>query len=149
VRIDFQTLRENRMKAFYTGYGQTKLANIYFTYELALRLQGSGVTVNALHPGLVATGFGPRTGISRWFMDLLKPFSLPPEQGAETIIYLASSPEVEGISGKYFIKCKEVASSRVSYDARAARQLWDWSLQVSGLEQDPTECWSGDNAAAI
>jgi retinol dehydrogenase 12 len=138
VRIDFQALRENRMKAFYSGYGQTKLANVYFTYELARRLQSTGVTVNALHPGLVATGFGPRKGISRFAMYLIKPFSLTPEQGAQTIIHLAASPEVEGVTGKYLYKCKETSSSRWSYDPQAARLLWDWSLQTTGLQPDPT-----------
>jgi retinol dehydrogenase 12 len=139
ARIDFQALRENKMKAFYSGYGQTKLANVYFTYELARRLQSTGVTVNALHPGLVATGFGPRDGISRFIMDLLKPFSLTPEQGAQTILYLAASPQVANVTGKYFYECKETASSRWSYDPQAARLLWDWSLETTGLEQDPTQ----------
>jgi retinol dehydrogenase 12 len=145
-KIDFQALRENKMKGFWSGYSQTKLANVYFTYELARRLQGTGVTVNALHPGLVATGFGPREGISRFIMGLLKPFSLTPEQGAKTILYLAASPEVANVTGKYFYECKEIPSSRWSYDPQAARLLWDWSLETTGLEQDPTQHLQQDSA---
>jgi retinol dehydrogenase 12 len=137
-RIDFEALRRAEMKGFWQGYSQTKLANVYFTYELARRLQNTGVTVNVLHPGLVATGFGPRTGFSRAFMHLLKPFSLTPEQGAQTLVYLATSPEVEGVTGKYFYECAEIPSSRWSYDPQAARLLWDWSLETAGIEQDPT-----------
>jgi len=137
-RIDFEALHNNQMKAFWQGYSQTKLANVYFTYELARRLDGAGVTVNALHPGLVATNFGPDNRVSRFFMRLLKPVSLTPEQGAQTLIYLAASPEVEGVTGKYFYQCKAISSSQVSYDEAAARQLWDWSLKTTGFEQDPT-----------
>jgi NAD(P)-dependent dehydrogenase (short-subunit alcohol dehydrogenase family) len=143
-RIDFEALRKNQMKGFYQGYSQTKLANIYFTYELARRLHATRVTANALHPGLVATDFGPRTGISRFFMQLLKPFSLTPEQGAQTLVYLASAPEVEGVTGKYFYQCEEIPSSRWSYDPQAARLLWDWSLKTAGFEQDPTERYFKD-----
>jgi retinol dehydrogenase 12 len=138
-RIDFQALRENKMKGFWKGYSQTKLANVYFTYELSRRLHGSAATVNALHPGLVATGFGPQTGVNRFMMRLLKPFSLTPVQGAQTLIYLAASPEVEGVTGKYFFECQAIPSSRWSYDPQAARLLWDWSLKTTGYEQDPTE----------
>ncbi|HSV85267.1 MAG TPA: SDR family oxidoreductase [Levilinea sp.] len=137
-RIDFEALRMNRMKGFLRGYRQTKLANIYFTYELARRLEGCGVTANALHPGLVATDLGPRDPIGGLFMRLLRPFSITPEDGAQTLIYLAASPEVEGVTGKYFYQCKQTRSSPVSYDVQVARQLWDWSLQTAGFEQDPT-----------
>jgi retinol dehydrogenase 12 len=138
-RIDFQALRENKMKGFWQGYSQTKLANVYFTYELSRRLHASAVTVNALHPGLVATGFGPQTGVNRFMMRLLKPFSLTPVQGAQTLIYLAASSEVEGVTGKYFYECQSIPSSRWSYDPQAARLLWDWSLKTAGYDQDPTE----------
>ena len=109
-------------------YGQSKLANILFTYELARRLAGSGVTANALHPGFVATDFAKNNGvIGRLFRVVTRPFSLNSDQGAQTTIYLASAPEVEGVTGKYFVKCKEERSSPASYDEAAARRLWELS----------------------
>ncbi len=115
-------------------YGQSKLANIMFTYELARRLDGSGVTVNCLHPGAVATGLGKNNG--RWAklaIAMLRPFFRTPESGAATSIYLASSPEVEGVSGKYFSDGKERQSSNASYDVGAARRLWEISAQMTGI----------------
>ncbi len=116
------------------GYKRSKLANLLFTYELARRLEGTGVTVNALHPGLVASNFGMNnSGLFRLMKPLLNLFSISNEQGAQTSIYLASSPEVEGVTGKYFIKCKEVRSSETSYDTAAARRLWEVSASMTGL----------------
>ena len=125
-------MMENKYRSF-AAYGQSKLANVLFTYELARRLEGSGVTTNTLHPGGVATQFGSGQGFMGWIMKLLRPFLLTPEQGAETQIYLASSPEVEGVTGKYFDKKKPVKSSKESYDTAVAQRLWQVSEQLTGL----------------
>jgi len=115
-------------------YGQSKLANILFTYELARRLEGTSVTVNCLHPGAVGTGLGKNNGAwARVLIGMLRPFFRTPEGGAATSIYLASSAEVEGVTGKYFVDCKPKRSSRASYDEPTARRLWDVSAQMAGL----------------
>jgi NAD(P)-dependent dehydrogenase (short-subunit alcohol dehydrogenase family) len=107
------------------AYAQSKLANVVFTYELARRLAGSGVTANCLHPGVVGTNIGHagptwiRVGIT-----LARPFLLSPARGAATTVHLAASPEVEGISGKYFADLREQPSSAASYDRAAAARLW-------------------------
>jgi len=108
------------------AYAQSKLANVLFTYELVRRLEGSGVTCNCLHPGWVATGFGVNNkGLAGWIIGLSSKLGgKSPQQGAETSIYLASSPDVEGISGRYFADCKEIPSSPVSYDLSVAQELW-------------------------
>jgi retinol dehydrogenase 12 len=136
AKVNFDDLQTKRgygmggMKA----YGQSKLMNILFTYELARRLEGSHVTANVLHPGRVATGFGHNNGgVMNLVMDVLHRFSLTPEQGADTIIYLASSPEVEGVSGKYFVKRKAIKSNDASYDEAAARRLWEASEEITGV----------------
>lgn len=120
--------------AGFKAYGQSKLANVMFTYELARRLEGTGVTVNVLHPGVVNTGFGKNNqGIMNLALKVFGLFSLTPEQGAQTSIYLASSPEVAGVSGKYFDHCKPVASSKASYDQAAQNRLWEISEKLTGL----------------
>lgn len=122
------------------AYSDSKLANVLFTYELARRLHGTGVTANAVHPGSVATGFAHNTpGLLHQVMNIMHRFSLTPEEGARTTIYLASSPEVEGIGGKYFDKSKAVQSSKVSYDEEAARRLWEISERMTGLAGNKTE----------
>jgi NAD(P)-dependent dehydrogenase (short-subunit alcohol dehydrogenase family) len=117
-------------------YGQSKLANILFTLELARRLEGSGVTANSLHPGTVRTGYGA-DGDARGFLafgiKLASPFFLSPAKGARTSVYLASSPEVEGVSGKYFVKCVAKSPRRWAQDDEAARRLWQVSEQLTGL----------------
>ena len=126
--VDYDNLRANN---------QAKLALILFTYELARRLEGTGVAVNCLHPGAVATGAPLKdphlSPFARLMYSLVKVFFLSPEKGAETSIYLASSPEVEGVTGKYFIKKREVESSPVSYDREVAGRLWEVSLELTGL----------------
>jgi NAD(P)-dependent dehydrogenase (short-subunit alcohol dehydrogenase family) len=117
---------------------QAKLAMVLFTYELARQLDGTGVTANCLHPGAVATG-GPLKDLDlsefgRLMYRLVKPFFLSPEKGAETSVYLASSPEVEGVTGKYFVRKRAVASSPQSYDLEVARRLWQISAQLTGGE---------------
>jgi NAD(P)-dependent dehydrogenase (short-subunit alcohol dehydrogenase family) len=115
-------------------YGQSKLANLLFTYELARRLAGSGVTVNAAHPGAVATRLGQNNGAwARLAARLHAPFFRSPEQGAATSIHLAASLAVERVSGRYFANAKEIRSSRASYDAAAARRLWEVSARLTGL----------------
>ncbi|MDB5353482.1 MAG: dehydrogenase, short-chain alcohol dehydrogenase like protein [Planctomycetota bacterium] len=115
-------------------YAQSKLANLLFTYELAGRLEGTGVTVNAVHPGFVATNFTAGNGLFGWFMrrwaSLL---AMSPENGAKTSIYLATSPEVDGVTGQYFAKQKPIASSPASRDESAARRLWQLSEELTGL----------------
>jgi retinol dehydrogenase-14 len=105
-----------------------------FTYELARRLEGSDVTTNALHPGFVSTNMGGNNG---WFVRLLLPltrfFALSPEEGAQTNIYLASSPEVERVSGRYFYKMGPVSSSPASHDLETAKRLWHISAEMTGL----------------
>jgi NAD(P)-dependent dehydrogenase (short-subunit alcohol dehydrogenase family) len=106
-----------------------------FTYELARRLQGSGVTANALHPGVVRTNFGREDskGWMRLMLPVIRPFLKSPERGAATSLYLASSPDVEGVSGRYFANSKPKTSSKASQDTTAAARLWDVSAALVGL----------------
>ena len=133
--LDFNNLELKRGYWAGTAYGHSKLANLYFTYELARRLKGTGVTVNAMHPGFVATNMAANNG---WLVRLFLPFvhrnSLTPEQGASTIVHLASSPDVETVTGKYFVREREVESDPVSYDESAAKKLWDVSEKMTGLK---------------
>jgi NAD(P)-dependent dehydrogenase (short-subunit alcohol dehydrogenase family) len=136
MSLNFDDLQNERRytMAGLGAYGQSKLANILFTYELARRLAGTGVTANALHPGFVATGFGENNG--GWMRPVMKIshwFALRPKKGAETIVYLASSPEVEGVSGQYWEKRRAVRSSRASYDEAAQRRLWEVSAVLTDL----------------
>lgn len=127
--IDFGDLMGERRYAPLKAYFQSKLAGVLFTYELARRLAGTGVTANALHPGVVNSDFGgDARGLLGLGMRMIKRFgSLSPAQGARTSVYLASSPEVEGVTGKYFERGRAVASGRASYDGAVARRLWDVS----------------------
>jgi len=131
--INFDNLQGKRRYSGFRAYGQSKLANILFTYELARRLDGTGVTVNALHPGFVATSIGTNNGwIVRAIRPLMNLFAISVEQGAQTSIYLATSPTVEGVTGKYFFKCEVVRSSDASYDLAAAERLWQVSTEMTG-----------------
>lgn len=134
-RIDFDDLQGVRSYSGQRAYNQSKLANVLFTYELARRLEGSGVTANVLHPGVVRTAFAQEDsgGWMRLMLPVVRPFMKTPERGAETSIYLASSPEVDGVSGRYFANSKPKASSRASYDTAAARRLWEVSAGLVGL----------------
>ena len=115
-------------------YGQSKLANILFTTELARRLTGSGVTANCLHPGAVATGFGHNNqGLYNWAIRLGQLFMITAEEGADTIIYLATSPDVDAVSGKYFYKRKPGKTSNWARDDEAAARLWKVSSELCGL----------------
>ncbi|HLN15384.1 MAG TPA: SDR family oxidoreductase [Acidimicrobiales bacterium] len=115
-------------------YGRSKLANILFTKELARRLEGTGVTANCLHPGLVATGYGhdgDTSGILEFSIDkLARPFSIDQVAGAKTSVYLASSPDLDGVSGLYFVRSKPKQPKRQALDEAAAKQLWDVSEQL-------------------
>ncbi|SFS50995.1 SDR family oxidoreductase [Saccharopolyspora flava] len=126
ARIDFDDLQNRSGKNAMRGYGQSKLAQILFTYELAERLRGTGVTVNAMHPGAVASGFknGTEGVIKAVVGAFYAAFGISPEKGADTILHLANSPEVADVSGKYFIKRRPVATSKVSYDVEVRRRLW-------------------------
>lgn len=116
------------------AYGQSKLANAMFAYELARRLQGTGVTSNALHPGFVATGFAKNNGtLYQYGMTLLRPFAISPERGAWTTIYLASAPEAADVTGQYFVRRRPAKSSKVSHDEEAQRRLWEVSEELTGL----------------
>jgi NAD(P)-dependent dehydrogenase (short-subunit alcohol dehydrogenase family) len=120
----------------FAAYGQSKLCNILFTRELARRLDGKGVTVNALHPGVVASGFGQTDGgLMSFFIRLAHPFMIGPEKGARTQVWLASSPDVEGISGKYFDKCAEREPNRAARDDAGAKKLWAISEEMTHLSE--------------
>lgn len=115
------------------AYQRTKLANIAFTYELARRLSNQSVTVNAMNPGLVATNVGNAAGgFTAWTKGIVdKIGGITPEEGARTIIYLASSPEVSGVSGRYFVKEKSIPSSKISYDLEFCGELWELSESLT------------------
>jgi NAD(P)-dependent dehydrogenase (short-subunit alcohol dehydrogenase family) len=133
--IDFNDINAESGYHRLRAYGQSKLANIMFTYELARRLEDTGVTVNALHPGVVNTGIYENfLGRFDFTRPLLRPFMKSTEKGARTPVYLASAPEVERISGKYFVDKKESRSSKQSYDREAQEHLWELSEQMTGLQ---------------
>ena len=133
-QIRFDDLQSQKKFSGWRAYAQSKLANVLFTYELARRLEGKGITVNALHPGFVATRFAENNGaLYKAAMSFVHLFARTPEQGARTSIYLASSPQVEGVSGKYFTDEKPVNSDPASYDLASARRLWQVSAEMTGL----------------
>jgi NAD(P)-dependent dehydrogenase (short-subunit alcohol dehydrogenase family) len=131
--LDFDDLQSAKGFRATRAYGRSKLCNILFTRQLARSLQGSGVTANCLHPGFVATRFADESGglISR-VVWLAKSFAISPAQGAQTIIYLASSPDVTDVSGKYFFKCRPAMPSAPALDDRAALALWQRSVALAG-----------------
>jgi NAD(P)-dependent dehydrogenase (short-subunit alcohol dehydrogenase family) len=132
--IDFADLQGEHRYSGQTAYNQSKLANVMFTYELARRLAGSSVTANALHPGVVNTGFGAEdpSRIYRYLVPLMRPFMKTPLRGAATSIYLASSPEVHGVTGRYFADRRPRTSGKASYDVAAAARLWQVSAGLVG-----------------
>jgi retinol dehydrogenase 14 len=135
--IHFDDLQGERAYSGETAYNQSKLADLMFTYELARRLERTGVTATALHPGVVSTGFGAEdpSRIFRFLVPLLRPFMKSPQQGAATSIYLASSPDVEGVTGTYFVRGKATTSSKASYDVDAAARLWNVSADLVGFAE--------------
>ena len=136
--IDFADLQGERRYNGMRAYGRSKLANLLFTFELSRRLQGTPVTTNALHPGLVGTNLLANNGrigaVLKIFLGLQ---GTSPKVGARTVVYLASSPEVEGVSGRYYVKQKPVKSSNASYDTEVARRLWEVSAELTGLTLHP------------
>lgn len=133
ARLDFADLQSTRLYDGLYVYGRSKLANVLFTYELARRLEGTGVTANTLHPGLVRTGFGHNNGPAmRAFMMLsqLPPLAVSARRGARTQVWLASAPALQDRSGHYFVRCRARRSSRVSYDQDAQRRLWEASEEL-------------------
>jgi NAD(P)-dependent dehydrogenase (short-subunit alcohol dehydrogenase family) len=131
-RINFEDLMGEKHYRGMRAYGQSKLANVLFTNELARRLEGTGVTANSLHPGTIRTGFARNNGILYEFgMSVVGLFFPSQEEGAQTSIYLASSPEVEGVTGKYFYKCKEAPTNPIAQDPDVAQELWQVSLELS------------------
>ena len=139
-RIELENLtRDKRMGASGLGaYGRSKLALVLFTYELARRLKGKTVTANCLHPGAVRTNIWNHAGAVTPISRLMSLFMKGAEEGARTSIYLASSPEVEGVSGKYFEDCKQTSSSKESYNESLASKLWEASARITNLSQAST-----------
>jgi len=132
--LDFADLQAERRYDPYRVYGTSKLCNILFTRALARRLAGSGVTANALHPGFVATRFGDQSGgLYTWGIRLAKLFAISPQEGAQTIVYLASAPDVAAANGGYFEKCRPSAVSAQAADEEAAQRLWQASETISGV----------------
>ena len=133
-QIDFDDLQGERSYSGARAYNQSKLANVLFTYELARRLQATSVTANALHPGVVRTAFGAEDpgGIQRRFVPFLRPFMKAPAQGAATSIHLASAPDLEPVTGRFFTKSKPKRSSKRSYDEAVAARLWQVSAVLVG-----------------
>ena len=134
-RIDFDDLQGERSYSGARAYNQSKLANVLFTYELARKLRTTLVTANALHPGVVRTSFGAEDpgGVQRLFIPFVRPFMKAPGRGAATSIHLASAPELEQVTGRYFARSKPRRSSRRSYDLAAAARLWQVSADLADL----------------
>jgi NAD(P)-dependent dehydrogenase (short-subunit alcohol dehydrogenase family) len=135
--LDFDDLQSAKNYRALKAYSRSKLCNILFTRELARRLHGTGVTANCLHPGFVATRFGDQSGgpISR-LLWLAKFFAISPAKGAETIVYLASSPEVASTTGQYFYKCLLTTPSSPARDDRSALLLWQRSAILAGITEN-------------
>jgi NAD(P)-dependent dehydrogenase (short-subunit alcohol dehydrogenase family) len=133
ARLDFSDLQSAKSYGAWKAYRRSKLCNILFTRELSRRLAGTGVTANCVHPGFCATGFGNNT--SGWFRGGLglakRLFAISPEQGARTLIYAAAAPELEDVSGAYFINCRGATPAREAQDAESARKLWDASARIA------------------
>lgn len=138
-RIDFDDLHGARSYSGSRAYDQSKLANVMFTYELARRLRGSAVTANSLHPGVVSTSFGAEDPalVQRLLVPFLRPFMKSPAQGAATSIHLASAPDLDQVTGRYFADSAPARSSERSYDEAVAARLWQVSADLVGLTATP------------
>jgi NAD(P)-dependent dehydrogenase (short-subunit alcohol dehydrogenase family) len=132
AHLDFDDLQSEQGNFVFNAYGRSKLANVVFSYELARRLSGTGVTCNVLHPGLVRTGFAGNLGAvpSAFFGFCMRFVGVTPEQGAQTSVYLATSPAVENVSGKYWEKSQAVPSGRAAYDEATWTRLWQVSEEM-------------------
>ena len=139
-RIDSDDLQGDRSYSGARAYNQSKLANILFTYELARRLQATSVTANALHPGVVSTSFGAEDPgrVQRFFTPFMRPFMKAPAQGAATSVHLASAPDLEQVTGRYFASSKPRKSAKRSYDEVTAARLWQVSADLAGLTAPAT-----------
>jgi NAD(P)-dependent dehydrogenase (short-subunit alcohol dehydrogenase family) len=136
ARIPFDDLQATRKYSPMGAYGSSKLANVLFTHSLAKRLQGTAVTATCLHPGFVRTSFGRDAEMSallKGIFGLIARFARSPEKGAETVVYLASSPQVQGASGGYYFDCKLTPTSSAAQDDSAAERLWQVSEQLVGI----------------
>jgi NAD(P)-dependent dehydrogenase (short-subunit alcohol dehydrogenase family) len=135
-RIDFDDLQGERSYSGAQAYNQSKLANVLFTYELARRLPTTSVTANALHPGVVSTAFGAEdpSSIQRVLVPFLRPFLKAPARGAATSVQVASAPDLDQLTGRYFVNGKVTRSSKTSYDKAVAARLWEVSSDLVGLE---------------
>ena len=137
-RIDFDDLQGERRYRGQAAYNQSKLANVLFTYELARRLDGTEVTANAVHPGVTRTRFGKADpNVAGRLSRVAQPFMRTPERGASTVVHLASSPDVGGITGRYWANLRPKSSSKRSYDLVTARRLWEISESLTGLPAGP------------
>ena len=134
--IDFDDLMGEQTYSGSRAYNQSKLANVMFTYELAKRLEGTGVTATALHPGVTSTAFSAEDPAMGLLVKVMRPFMRSPAKGADTAVYLASSADAEGISGKYFADRKVKKSRDSSYDTAITARLWHVSADLVGLPGD-------------
>jgi retinol dehydrogenase 14 len=138
ANIRFDDLQGEKRFSGWQAYGQSKLAMILFTHELAKRLEGSGVTVNSAHPGVVRTNFAKNNGgLVMLGFRFLGIFFISPESSAKRILYVATSPDLDGVTGKYFTKMRETRSSPESYDDDSAKRLWLVSEQLAKLSPSP------------
>jgi len=134
--LNFDDLQSANNYSGFKVYGRSKLCNILFTRELARRLAGTGVTANCLHPGFVATRFGDQSGgLLSYGVRVAKAFAISPEKGAETMVYLASSPEVATASGEYFYQCRPATPTKEAQDDTAAQRLWSETARLAGIEK--------------
>jgi NAD(P)-dependent dehydrogenase (short-subunit alcohol dehydrogenase family) len=140
AKLNLDDIQQKQWQNGFWTYGVSKLMNIMFTYELARRLEGTGVTANVLHPGFIETGFGKNNGklLSGIMSILHKVVAKPPTVGAETPVYLASSPEVKGITGKYWVDKKQKRSNEASYNVEEQKRLWEISEELTGITQSAT-----------
>ncbi len=137
ARLDLGDLDSSVHYGAMRVYGTTKLANLLFTYELARRLEGTGVTANCVHPGAVATRLAHNNGVwARLLTGLLRPVFRTPAQGAETSIWAACSPELEGVSGRYLLNSRIGQSSPLSHDRRLQAELWEASCRLTGPSEE-------------
>jgi retinol dehydrogenase 14 len=145
-RIEFDDLQGTRNYSGQRAYSQSKLANVMFTYELARRLRGTGVTATCVHPGVVRTNFGAED--QAWYFAavsrVVRPFLKTPAQGAQTPMYLASSPEVDGVTGQFFANCKPKRANKLAHDTALTARLWQVSADLVGLT-----AYRGHEARAI